>query len=97
MESIEKITEPVFHKLKSDSRSYAKVYWPIRKEFGSTTENSYVCITNNSEYIRPNGSKIQVKSIFEGKFYPMVNYTIDGSDRVCATSLNWFAYNIANS
>lgn len=97
MEQLENIEKPIFHKLEFHASSYDKVYWPIRKEYGSKTERTFVCITNASEYTRPNGSIIKVKSIFEGRLYPMINYTIDNSDKVCATSLHWFAYNIANS
>jgi hypothetical protein len=90
------IEKPVFHALKFHTGSYAKVYWPLHKKQGSTSDRTYVAITNNSEYTRPNGSIIQVKSIFEGKLYPMVSYTIDNGKQVCSTSLAWFAYNIAN-
>lgn len=88
MKNTKNITSPVYHALKFHPRSYAKVYWP--------TKQGCVCIANDSNYVRPNGSQIQVTSIFEGKLYPMINYTIDGSDKTYATSLHWFANNIAS-
>lgn len=89
------IKKPVFHELQFHPGSYAKVYWPIHKKHESSTDRAYVSITNNSEYTRPNGTKIRVVSLFKGKMYPMINYTIGDSEKICVTSISWFANNIA--
>jgi hypothetical protein len=86
---------PVFHELKFHPGHYAKVYWPIRKAFGASIDK-VVCITNSSIFTRPNGTKIEVVSLFEGRSFPMINYKIEGDENIHATSMHWFAYNIAN-
>ena len=85
-----KLKVPVYHQLKYQPGHYAKVYWPTHK-------GKNVCICNSSVYARPNGSTIQVISIFEGKMFPIVNYQINDNDQVVSAPLHWFANNIANS
>lgn len=81
--------KPTFHELKYVRGHYAKVYWPVQ---GGTD----VCVKNDSEFEMPNGSRIKVKSIFEGKMYPMINYTINDVDKIESTTLSWFVNNIAH-
>jgi hypothetical protein len=80
--------KPTFHELKYVRGHYARAYWPIE---GGTE----ICVKNDSKFKMPNGSEIQVKSIFEGKSFPMINYSINGTDKIESTPLHWFVDNIA--
>ncbi len=84
---------PVYHELKHHFGHYERVYWPLRKAYGYS-EDKTVCVRKGAIVTRPNGTKIEILSIFQGKMYPMVNYKIEGQEKPCSTSLHWFAYNI---